>query len=214
MIQLNTALIPNGHFYVAVSGGVDSIVAAHLLWRLSGENKDYPEGTRMQILHYNHKTRPQNDDMQEAVGRFCDSFKIIGTVYSREVGRPTDEASMRKDRMKQLSYHCFDIVMAHHLDDAVESYVMNMITGTPEHTPIPWKTTFHDRRNGIIHPFLRTSKQDFIDYAERHDLMQYVCEDETNKDSSYGRRNYIRNEVIPKFNGMGLPKVVLKKFYL
>ena len=80
--------------------------------------------------------------------------------------------------------------------------------------PIQW-STFFDGNFSIFHPFLKTSKQDFIDYAEANDLMKYVVEDPTNKETK-NKRNWVRNTIIPEINGrdMGIETIVRKKFYI
>lgn len=206
MIQLDTALIPRCYpFYVAMSGGIDSLAGADLLMRL---NKN------MRVFHYNHKTRPQNDEMEKAVIKYATDRGIPWDVYYRDEGRPTNEASMREDRMEAFKSLNASIVLCHHLDDAVEGYLLNTIKGCPEYCPIPVSTPLDNSMSILLRPFIRTKKQDFIDYVSYHHLDEYVCEDETNYDSEYCRRNLIRNEVMPTLENMGLRKVVLKKFYL
>lgn len=206
MIQLETALIPKMPFFVAMSGGVDSLAGIDLLSRLNAD--------RVSIYHYNHKTRPQNDEMEKVVRKYADDRGIPIQVDSRKEGRPTTEAAMREDRMDAIRKLNAPIVLCHHLDDAVEGYILNMLKGCPEYCPIPMVTPLERSFGYIVRPFLRTRKEDFEEYVHFNALTRYLCVDETNTDSTYSRRNLIRNEVLPKFDGMGLPKVVLKKFYL
>jgi len=76
VIAINRSLIPSGNFYVAVSGGIDSIVALHLLHRIY---KD-----RVFVCHINHKFQPANDDMEKSVAQFCKDFNIPLKVFYRE----------------------------------------------------------------------------------------------------------------------------------
>lgn len=205
MIKLERSLIPSGEFYVAVSGGVDSIAAAHLLIRLYGD--------RVKIAHFNHNLRDQNYTMQNAVALFGKQFYSTCKTSIREnttiLGSVED--ALRRDRLefyKSLNSH---IICCHHLNDAVESYVMNMLRGCPEYTPIPASTPIGNDHK-IIRPFLKTTKSDFEDYAINNNLYEYIVVDETNKDYTY-RRNWIRHEVMPLFKKYGLNKIVKKKFY-
>lgn len=207
MIKLDTDLVPST-FYVAVSSGIDSIAAVHLLQMLNDKS-------RIRIFHYNHNLRPQNDLMEQAVRKYANDFKIPITVIKREKKTDNTEDALHKDRQDAYKSLNSDVIVCHHLDDAVESYIMNMLKGSPEHIPIATKTYFlNDSKCAIYRPFLKTEKEDLRMFVKNYEyLNNYVVEDETNKDNTY-RRNYIRNEVVPKFKGMGLPKVVLKKFYL
>lgn len=206
MIQLSKTLVPDGQFMVAVSGGVDSIAAAHLLKRIY---KDRLVG----IFHFNHNTRFQNFVMMEKSREFAFSLGLNFHCSFRDKKDDISESALREDRLQAMKELGSDLILCQHLDDAVESYVMNMLRGCPEYTPIPEVTAFHQTDKFIYRPFLKTRKKDFIDYAKNNDLMKYVEEDETNENTTY-RRNFIRHEVLPMFADFGLPKVVLRKFYL
>jgi tRNA(Ile)-lysidine synthetase-like protein len=203
MIQIDRQYIPKDPFYVAVSGGVDSIAAADLLHRFN---------PGIGIFHYNHRLREQNDEMERSVIKFATDRDL--PIYF--VRRPDDvgvtEQALHKERQAAYQSLETDIVLCHHLDDAVESYIMRTIQGNPEYVPIPRVTEFPNGKC-IFRPFIRTRKADFEEYAKHNDLLQYVVQDETNQDPTYCRRNHIRHNVLPMFDGMGLPKVVLKKFY-
>lgn len=208
MIKVNNKILPD-NFTVAVSGGVDSISAAHLLWRM---------GYNITVAHYNHNYQSCNREMMESVMDFCEDHKIKLYLEEREWRHIPDiggnvEAVLRESRMKffrSLNQH---IICCHHLDDAVEQYFLNFLRGCPEYIPIRWETLLKDSNKSILHPFLATVKEDFETYAENNDLMKYVVEDPTNKDNSF-RRNWTRNEILPQFKEFGLRKIVRKKYYL
>jgi len=210
MIKLDRSLIPKGEFYVAVSGGVDSIAAAHLLIRLYGD--------RVKVAHFNHNLRPQNRTMQEMVELFCHNFYtecVVGTRDSTAV-KSNAENVLRESRLDFFKSLYSNVVCCHHNGDAVESYFMNMLRGCPEYVPVPTCTPLDNckliKPKMLIRPFMKTKKEDFINYALNNKLTSYIVEDETNKDSSY-KRNWIRNEILPMLKQYGLPKIVAKKFY-
>ena len=208
MIKVDRSLIPEGEFYVAVSGGVDSIAAAHLLIRLYG--------ARVKVAHFNHNLRPQNQTMQEGVELFCHHFSTECVVGKRDAFWTKSEDVLREERMEFFKSLYSNVVCCHHNGDAVESYFMNMLRGCPEYVPIPTCTPLDNckliKPKMLIRPFMRTKKEDFVNYAVNNKLISYIVEDETNKDSSY-RRNWIRNEILPMFKQFGLSKIVAKKFY-
>ena len=106
-----------------------------------------------------------------------------------------------------------NFITAHHLNDAVESYLMKTFNGTPERIPIPWVTDFDSFI--IYHPFLESLKSDFESYAKENNLNQYVVEDPTNYTTKQ-TRNWVRNIIVPELQGrdMGIETVVRKKFYM
>ena len=208
MIKLDRSLIPSGEFYVAVSGGVDSIAAAHLLIRLYGD--------RVKVAHFNHNLRQQNHTMQEGVELFCNHFSTECVVGTRGAFCTKSEDALREERMDFFKSLYSNVVCCHHNGDAVEGYVMNMLRGCPEYVPVPTLTPLDNckliKPKMLIRPFMRTKKEDFVNYAVNNKLTSYIVEDETNKDNSY-RRNWVRNEILPMFKQFGLPKIVAKKFY-
>lgn len=205
MISIARSILPAEKFTVAVSGGIDSIAAAHLLIRLYGPD-------RVNVCHYNHNLRPQNNLMESKVKQFCDHNYVNYTSAVREAKPITGsvENSLRVDRLNFFKTIKTDIICCHHINDAVESYVMNMLRGCPEYMPIPIITKLDLHR--IIRPFMRTTKADLIEYAKNNDLQNYIVEDETNTNTDY-QRNWIRNDIIPQFSQFGLVKIVRKKFY-
>jgi tRNA(Ile)-lysidine synthase len=205
MIRVNPKHIPKEPFTVLVSGGCDSIAAAH--WMKFCYRKSF------KLVHFNHSVQDANDDMMGSVRKFCDDFDIGGVVYFRNTSEYTDtsENGMREWRLHELDGIGGNFITAHHLNDAVESSLMLMMKGTPEYSPIPWKSEFPNFT--ISHPFLRTRKKDFIRYAEENDLMKYVVEDPSNSDERI-TRNWIRNTIIPQFNErVNLESVIRRKFY-
>lgn len=205
MINVARNILPKDKFTVAVSGGIDSIAAAHLLIRLYGPDK-------VGVCHYNHNLRPQNDLMEAKVKQFCEHNYVNYSSAIREdkLIFGSIENSLRIDRLNFFKTLNANIVCCHHINDAVESYVMNMLRGCPEYMPIPVITQLDSY--AIIRPFIRTTKADLVEYAENNNLQDYIVEDETNVDTSY-RRNWIRHEIVPQFSQFGLTKIVRKKFY-
>ena len=191
---------------VAVSGGVDSIVGLHLLHRLYGE--------KIKACHFNHNLRPLNNVMQKSVEWFCEDHGIalISSKRAGKHGQILSESMLRDLRVEFYESVGGTIATCHHLDDAVESYAMNFLRGCPEHKPLTSFSVFD--KCILVKPFLCNPKSKIMAYAENNFLNEYVVEDDTNADSGYCRRNWIRNTLLPQFEEIGLRKVVLKKFYL
>lgn len=196
--MINLKIIPKD-FNVLVSSGVDSIAAAHILKFMFRRN--------FTVYHFNHNLRPQNNVMEEGVSKFCNKFDIPLVVCKLETDGTEGEGELREKRLKVMDQNGGHFVTAHHLDDAVENYIMNVAKGCPEFTPIK------EVSQKIIHPFLRRTKDFFSKYIVDNKLEEFIVEDETNTDTKY-LRNKIRHEVIPLFDWTNLRKVVLKKFYM
>lgn len=213
MIKVNPAWVPEKDFVFMVSGGVDSIAAAH--WLKFNYRKKF------KIIHFNHKVQAINDFMHTTMYGFVkdffdlDKYRVMVRLERDTPAffKDTSEDGLRKWRHHKLEGLGGTYVTAHHLNDAVENYLMNCLHGNPEHQPIPWNTYFLGNFT-INHPFLQTPKRDFIAYAKENDLMKYVVEDPTNNDNG-PKRNWVRNVIIPEINdrNLGIETVVRKKFY-
>lgn len=189
--------VPN-EVYIAFSGGVDSLVAAHFFKR--GRKK-------VHLLHFHHGCQYSDAIMEECKQR-ADELGLPLTVGVNDAGPPTGislEEFWRDQRYKFLKPYSqiAPVVTCHHLDDAVETWVWSALHGEPKLIPV--------RRRNFIRPFLVTEKQWFISYAERHGLVP--VHDPYNEEYHL-TRNYIRRNIIPHALHInpGLRKVIRKKY--
>ena len=207
MIQVKQQFAPKEPFTLLISSGIDSVCAAH--WLKFQYRKDFA------LLHFNHKVQDANSTMVEAVYKFAVDYDFPVNFFERdsELFSDTSENGLRQWRHHELAKLEGKFISAHHLNDAVESWLFNIFQGNAEYKPITWFTQFHGF--SIYHPFLSTTKKDFIEYANANDLMKYVVEDPTNHDMS-NNRSWMRQELLPILDErkLGLEKIVKKKFYL
>ena len=226
---INKATELNGmkEYVLMCSSGVDSIAGVHYL--LSKVKKQDMYNYKYKVFHLNHKLRPQNDKMEAAFRDFMDTefpdvYKtVIERNVSKDIPSKNTEAELRDFRLDELMrfVHKNVIITCHHLNDCVESYLLNSIRGHEGYQPIPFWTQRHKEMpsnggptsNVVCHPFLFTKKQDFHNYCSKHHLWDYVVEDETNHVSKGSRRNMIRNEIVPilERDKVGLETIVAKK---
>lgn len=203
MIHINKKILPES-FSVALSGGVDSIACAHLLKTL---------GYNFKAVHYNHNQREQNESMVDGCKKFCDYFDIELTIgkclvkYTKNI-----EDNLRRERLKFFEEIGGDIIVCHHLGDAIESSLMLWMRGKMEHKPIQEITKFDNFT--LLRPFIRNEKSALEDWIEKKELNNYLVVDESNDDIKY-ERNWIRKEILPKIvERRGLSKMILKRFYM
>jgi tRNA(Ile)-lysidine synthase len=179
---------------VAVSGGRDSIVLAHLLKQA---------GFDFGIAHCNFRLR-----VDEALAEQTFTNNIADTLqvpfyttdfdtqdYAGQKGISTQMAA------RELRYEWFEhirsnfgythIAVAHHQNDSVETILLNLTRGTGiagMHGILP--------KNGlIVRPLLFLSREE-IDAIIAEEGLQYM-EDSSNASTKYVR-NKIRHEVIPR----------------
>lgn len=203
----NTSLDSERSIIVMCSGGIDSVAALHYFAKKNLSN------LRVNGYHFNHKIRPQNDVMVERVQALCDQLRVPLLSASAKKQLNT-EAEYREARMLPLRDRRDSIIITgHHLNDCVESYLLNCLRGHQGYLPIPFYTQLKEQKNTFItHPFILVTKEKLKNYCIKHDLMQYVEEDDTNTTVKGSRRNFLRNQIIPQLDkeNIGLEKVVKK----
>jgi tRNA(Ile)-lysidine synthase TilS/MesJ len=178
--------------------GLDSVAAISFM-----KNRGY----KLIPIHFNHALRDQNFRMMEKFLDFCTDMNLSGHVgMGRNLTTESDCRNARLDFYNKMAGGGI-VITAHHLNDWVESYLLNCFRGHPHHNPFELVSNFGSF--SIIHPFLLSKKKDFIEYAERNDLIKYVVEDETNNIVKGSRRNWIRNNLVPEMKNH---KLSLEKF--
>ena len=148
-------------YLVAVSGGVDSVVLLDVMAAQATEP--------LIVAHVDHGIR---GEASAADARFVAALAArygLPFVSTRlELGPNASEAP---------------VVTAHHLDDLVETVVLNLVRGTG------WRGLAVLNRPGVERPLLGWRKADIRAYALAHRL-EWV-EDETNASDRY-TRNWLR----------------------
>lgn len=187
-------LFPTGQqVLLAVSGGVDSVVLAHLM-----HSAGYP----FAIAHCNFNLRPGDCDRDEAfVRRLARRYRVpfhlarFDTLaHARSHGQSIEEAA-RQLRYDWFSTLCQEqgypaVLTAHHRDDAAETFFINLLRGTGLsglHGILPVQ-------GHVVRPLLPFGRDDIEAYARSHRLRH--VEDVTNASLLY-RRNQVRHQVLP-----------------
>lgn len=194
--------IPKVPFVVACSGGQDSMVLVDFLSR-------YPQN-KFSLVFFNHGTS-DCVQAQDFLTSFCYENKIgleIGNITREKLKTESVEEYWRNQRYEFFNKFTCPIIMAHHLDDCVESWVMSSLKGGRS-LLIPY------RRSNIIRPFLLVKKQEIENWALRNEV-EYI-NDKSNLDTKH-LRNYVRHVMMPQILHVNpgihtmLRKKILKEF--
>lgn len=182
----------------AVSGGCDSSVLLHVLWRLSTEL-----GFKIICAHINHNLRGSESKRDEAFVRsLCEKYGIECRVLSANVAGYAEKNHLSTEEAgRKLRYeffeHCADelgenarIATAHSLSDCAETFVFNSARGAS----LSGICGIPPVRGKIIRPLIDFSREQIEAYADEHGI-GYVT-DSTNLTDEY-TRNKIRHGVIP-----------------
>lgn len=182
--------LKNKTLIVGFSGGVDSMALLHFL---------ISHQFNVHVVHVNYHKRGKDSDLdQQLVEETCSLNHFECTVFDFDPSTVNSsnfqEAArdFRFQKFEQISakYDNSAIVLAHHADDQVETFFMNLVRGAG----ILGLSAIPIVRKSIVRPFLNTSKVDLIAYAKQHGITWR--EDFSNSESNYARNKW-RNEFIP-----------------
>lgn len=180
-----------------VSGGADSIC---LLFVLRELQKRIP--FELVVVHVNHGLRGKDADEDEAyVKDLCKKYGIACEIYSENVEliaknrkQSTEEAGrdVRRTAFQKTmeAYGGTKIALAHHKNDSVETFFMNLARGTG----IKGLGGIRPVAGVYIRPLLCLERAEIEAYLKEQEIP--YREDATNASDDY-TRNRIRNHVIP-----------------
>ena len=171
------------------------------------------------VVFIDHGTVTSFDSLQ-IVKQYCKKYSWEFVSMQIDLNKPkhkSQEEHWRDERYRLFaevakSFNATKLITGHHLDDAVETYIFNAFNG--KHYTMPETRDLNvdslgDHIVTIIRPFIKSTKQQLLDYCKVENLTYY--DDPTNHDGS-NMRSYIRVNIIPhaKHVNPGLYTVVKK----
>ena len=168
-------------YLIAVSGGVDSVVLLEMLAK-KHEN--------ILVAHFDHGIREDSKEDAIFVRQLAVKYGVKFFTKREELGANASEEKARRARYKFLrelsEKQNATIVTAHHLDDVIETIIINMVRGTG------WRGLAVLNAEDIYRPLINFKKQEIINYAKQNNLKWR--EDSTNSLNVY-MRNIVRHKI-------------------
>ena len=167
------------HLWVACSGGVDSMAVLDFLSR----------NHNVSVVYFNHLTA-HGISSEDWITRYCSSKSVdlvVGKISRLRLSHESQEEYWRNCRYEFFKTVPGTVVTAHHLDDAVETYLFNCLHGKNHTIPL--------RHHNVVRPFLTTPKREFENWCERKGVPW--IEDASNHDIKH-MRNLIRHNIVPE----------------
>jgi len=192
-ISDNNLIKTGDKILLAVSGGIDSMVMAHLFLQMN---------YRIGIAHCNFSLRGNDSDQDE---KLVHEYSIEHNIpffskrfETKEFARKNKESVQMAAR--ELRYKWFEeiriekkydlIAVAHNLNDNIETLLINLVRGTG----LAGMTGMKPLSNRIIRPLLFATRNEILSYCNRYKIE--FREDKSNADTKY-IRNKIRHHIIP-----------------
>lgn len=195
-IHRHMPAVANGKILTAVSGGADSVallrvlaalgcncIAAHCNFHLRGDEADRDEAFVRKLCH----------DLD--IELRCTDFDV--ETYKKSHGVSTEMAcrELRYDwfERQRAALGCSVIAVAHHRDDNIETFFLNLVRGSG----ITGLAGIKPCNGKIVRPLLGSSRDEIINYLKT--LGQDYVTDSTNLENDYAR-NKIRNVMLPEIS--------------
>lgn len=192
-IDQNLPFLKGKKLLLAVSGGIDSMVLTAIFHSLNYD---------ISLAHCNFNLRGTESDKDEsfvqnvgqklAIKTFCSCFDTKSYAQENKISTQIAARDLRYKWFKELSAkNKFDYILtAHHLDDNLETFIINLTRGTG----LDGLTGIPVVNNKIIRPLLNFSRNEIESYANQNQIEWR--EDQSNSTTKY-TRNKIRHQIVP-----------------
>jgi tRNA(Ile)-lysidine synthase len=188
---------PDEKIILACSTWADSMfVLYHIL------NSSYRDN--LVACYFNHQTRDQCADEEAFLITLWkkEGFEVEVAECDFEKIKKLYPSKSFEELAREKRYQFFDaachlhkaskVITAHHLDDRIETMLFNMLRGSK----LTGLINMTESSANILRPLLWLEKSQILECLQENNLTYF--EDESNASSTH-TRNFIRNEILPKF---------------
>lgn len=185
---------PQDRILLTVSGGVDSMVMLSLFAEA---------GYQFGVAHCNFQLRGAESEEDEVLvateaARLGVPFYNRRFETEREMELTGESMEMAARRLRYAWFHELcetegytTIAVAHHADDSVETFFINLLRGTG----LRGLTGISTQVGRIVRPLLFATRKEILEYAVQHKIP--YREDSSNRSTKY-LRNKIRLGLVPR----------------
>jgi tRNA(Ile)-lysidine synthase len=192
-VSENNLFCKNDRILIALSGGVDSVVLAHLMLKANYD---------IALAHCNFHLREEESNRDEAFVRswaekngvrlFVKEFDTFAYMKENKLSLEMAARDLRYQWFDSLlkEYGFSYLATAHHLDDSIETFFINLLRGTG----IAGLHGIQAKNDKIIRPLLFATREEILSYAKKNSIS--FVEDSTNSETKF-TRNKIRHNLFP-----------------
>ena len=193
----------NKTYIVGVSGGPDSMFLLDFLIK---------NNYKIIIAHLNYQKRNDSYLDQQLIEKIATKHNL--TLELLKINNYSKENFQKQAR--DLRYHFFcelaikykatGIIIAHHLDDVLETILMQKARGLEK---VYWGIKKHSiyNKTSVFRPLLQLPKKQILAHCNQNQI-EY-CIDSSNLTNNY-QRNYIRNEILKNYSQTAKEKLLLE----
>lgn len=192
------------HIHVAYSGGMDShlllLIAQQAFLALKSEPAFSSRTFDFSAIHVNHQLHEYSNQWLQHCERVCAQLQI--PLFCQSVEVATDSGLSLEEQARIQRYRVFEqrlgqtglLMMAHHLDDQMETMLMRLLKGAGPAglAGIPRQRSLNEAI--LFRPLLDISRQQLLEFATFKKLKW--IEDPGNLSLKHDR-NYLRQTVLP-----------------
>lgn len=184
-----------GRVLLAVSGGIDSMAMVRLFFLLEES---------FGLAHCNFSLRGEDSDLDEQLVKrtalmlgvpfYSATFDTLEFAQEEKLSIQEAARDLRYQFLHETATeYGYDLIAtAHHLDDSIETLLINLIRGTG----LKGLTGIPEKRDNIIRPLLFATRAEIEAFALQESIEFRT--DQSNKEDKY-LRNRIRHHLIPMF---------------
>ncbi|WP_295565177.1 tRNA lysidine(34) synthetase TilS [uncultured Stenotrophomonas sp.] len=190
------ALVPlDAPLLVGYSGGVDSTVLLHWLWRCAQAT-----GTPLRAVHVHHGLQPAADDWVRHCQQQCAALGVELAVHHVQVDDSTGlglEGAARQARRAAFATELREgetLALAQHQDDQAETFLLRALRGSGVDGLAAMAEHGRLGTHRLWRPLLHAPRSTLLDYARQHAL--HWIEDPSNAED-HADRNFLRLQVLP-----------------
>ena len=197
-ITQNLPFLEESRILIAISGGLDSVVLTHVCHRAN---------LNFALAHCNFNLRGSESDGDQdfvlqlakdlEVEVFTQSFDTNNFAETHKVSTQMAARELRYDWFEALceQLHFDYILTAHHADDNLETFLINLTRGTG----LDGLTGIPEVNENVVRPFLKCTREEIESFAKSNNYKWR--EDSSNASTKY-LRNKLRHDVIPVLKEM------------
>ena len=167
----NFPFLIDSKFIIAMSSGVDSVVLSHLCYKLK---------LNFSIAHCNFSLRGKESDLDSTFAKdlankfdvpyFYKKFKTEEYINESKLNFSIQMAAreLRYNWFRELLFDTNFILTAHHLDDQLETFLINLSRGSG----LSGLIGIPENNKRVLRPLLNFSKKEILKLGKERDKLQ------------------------------------------